>query len=182
MLSVANLVDLARADPVAELEDLTSRLPPNKCLAGIPEGISWHGAIWARPPEISAALNRPGRRGTTSRTSGFAVLGDLYSYDAENARRAPQPPLEGDRPRRLPTASCPRHSASRNRMSDPLISRAYGELVDDWIFGHMPTEWLDPNWHYQRLLTTNCHRCARARRVLRAFLFAGSRSSARQGV
>lgn len=28
----------------------------------------------------------------------------------------------------------------------PGIADSYAELVDDWIFGHMPPEWLDPNW------------------------------------
>jgi len=150
VLAVANFVDLIKADPVATLEDIASRLPAEQMLGGTLQDLLTRSDIGVTP-EVSAALSRARLARNYIAHEGGAALGDLYSYDVRkmlNALRMLRSKVT-DLAKADNIVSKWVFGIDEPREPIPLITHSYRELVDDWIFGHMPPEWLDANWRYE---------------------------------
>jgi hypothetical protein len=147
VLRIANLVDLIKDDPVASLEEAAAKLPEDKMLGPTLQGLFAHTDIPMLPDRM-AALKRAKDARNYIAHEGAMAIGELDSYnvqgmlDALRALRAKVIDLaNGDN-----IVSCWVYEIDEPREPLPPIVRDYPDLVDDWIFGHLPREWLDPDW------------------------------------
>jgi hypothetical protein len=147
VLRIANLVDVIKGDPVLSLEDAVSRLSADQMLGRTLRDLSSR-ADMGMTPDKSAKLTRARLARNYIGHKGAAALGDLYGYNVQemlDALRALQANVRdlaaGDN-----LVSEWIFQIEEPREPTPSVREAYLELVDDWIFGHMPENWLDVNW------------------------------------
>lgn len=151
VLRVANLSDLLEADPVLSLEEAASRLPADIML-GRTLGDLGSRTDMGLTQDMLAALTRARLARNYIAHEGAASLGDLYSYNVQRMLDALR--ILRDRVRELAEGdnlvSAWVYQIEEPREPAPLLVGAYSELVDDWVFGHMPAKWLDVNWRCDR--------------------------------
>ena len=147
ILRIANLADIVQADPVLSLEEALSRLPADQMLGRTLRDLSSRTDL-GMTQDKSTALTQARLARNYVAHEGAAAFGDLYSYnvqgmlDALRALRAKVRDLaQGDN-----LVSAWVFQIEKPREPIPLILHAYLDLVDDWLFGHMPANWLDVNW------------------------------------
>jgi hypothetical protein len=145
VLGIANLVDLIK-DPVTSLEEVAAKLPEDKMLGPTLQGLFSHADMGIRPDEATALTKAKEARNYIAH-EGAAAIGELSSYsvrgklDALRALRAKVIDLaNGDN-----IVSAWVYEIDEREPPPPIIDD-YTDLVDDWIFGHLPREWLDPDW------------------------------------
>jgi hypothetical protein len=151
VLTTANLTDLIKTDPVATLEHIASRLPADQMLGGTLRDLLTRTDMGVTPA-VSAGLTRARLARNYIAHEGAAALGELYGYDVQHmldALRVLRSNV-GDLAEADNIVSRWVFSIEEPREPTPSINRSYPELVDDWIFGHMPAAWLDHNWRSDR--------------------------------
>jgi hypothetical protein len=151
VLRMANLVDLLESDPVLTLEEAASRLPAGHMLGRTVRDLASRTDMGMTQDMVAALTNARLARNYIAH-EGAASLGDPHSYNVQrmlDALRALRPRVrdlaEGDN-----LVSLWVYKIGEPREPTPLLAGAYLELVDDWLFGHMPPKWLDVNWRCDR--------------------------------
>lgn len=147
VLRMASLSDLLEADPVLSLEEAACRLPADTMLGRTLRDLGSRTDM-GLTQDMLAALTQARLARNYLAHEGAASVGDLYSYDVQRMldalrelRARVRELAEGDN-----LVSAWVHQIEEPREQTPLLARAYSELVDDWVFGHMPSKWLDVNW------------------------------------
>jgi hypothetical protein len=132
---------------VLSLEEAASRLAPDQMLGRTLRDLS-SKADMGMTPDKSARLTRARLARNYIAHKGAAAVGDLYGYNVQkmlDALRALQSNVRdlaaGDN-----LVSEWIFQIEEPREQAPSVREAYLELVDDWIFGHMPENWLNVNW------------------------------------
>jgi hypothetical protein len=151
IVRIANLWAMLDADPVATLVEVASRLPPEKMLGSVLADLFTHPEMGVTQQECAALIKAKDARNWLAH-EGAATLGDLYGYDVQRM-------LDALRMLRIKVSdlvagdsivSAWEYMIEEPGEPLPAITRFYAELVDDWIFGGMPTAWLDPSWRSER--------------------------------
>jgi hypothetical protein len=145
VLGIANLVDLIK-DPVTSLEEVAAKLPKEKMLGPTLQGLLSHADMSIRPDE-AAALTKAKEARNYIAHKGAAAIGELSSYSVQRKLDA----LRALRANVIDLANGDNIVSAwvyeiDEREPAPAIVDYYTDLVDDWIFGHLPREWLDPDW------------------------------------
>jgi hypothetical protein len=153
VLKAAHFWDIIDGDPVATMADIAARMPADKLLGRTLTELNARSDIGITPQDSEALTKAKDARNWLAH-EGAASLGDLYSYDVARMLTA----LRTLRDMVTDLASgdniISTWAFAIEDPDEPLpsITRQYSELVDDWIFGHLPAKWLDPSWQpaYER--------------------------------
>lgn len=146
VLQVAKMYDLIKANPGVSLEELALSLPPKKMLGRTLKDLGSRRGFGSNEEEGPALLKARDSRNYLAH-KGATALGELRSYAVPTM-------LEALRDLRAAVADI---AGGDNIVSswifqfeeprEPLPDTSdYPHLVDRWIFGHIPSEWLDAGW------------------------------------
>lgn len=147
VLRVAKFADAIKADPVLSLEEVAAALSADKMLGPTLRELSSRADIAISPEQVAMLGQARNARNYVAHESATA-LGEIYSRDVQNMINS----LRELRSRVRQLAAGDNLVATwvfqieEPREPLPSVHRAYLELIDDWIFGHMPSNWLDVNW------------------------------------
>jgi len=147
VLHVAHLADIIRDDPVVALEQAVAQLPGEKKLydtlaeliARSDTGVS---------QERAATLHKARKARNDIAHESAGAIGDLWSYEVRSKIDA----LRNLRPKVTDLASGDAIvSAWVARIESPggdpfTLAPDYSEQAVNWVFAHVPSEWLDPAW------------------------------------
>lgn len=144
VLRAADFVQIAEADPVQSLEEVAARLPRPKMLDATLRDLSSRLGI-DMSGQQSSALTKARLARNYIAHEGAAAIGDLGSYNVpgmlgalRRLRAAVADLANGDN-----IVSAWVYQIEEPREPLPSIPADYLALVDRWVFGHVPPEWLD---------------------------------------
>lgn len=147
VLGIANLLDLTKDDPVTFLEEAAAKLPKDKVLGPTLQDLFARTDINIRPDQVAALTKAKDARNYIAHEGAMAI-DELSSYNVQRMLDA----LRTLRVMVIDLANGDNIVSAWVYMIDepreplPYIVRDYPDLVDDWIFGHLPREWLDTDW------------------------------------
>lgn len=147
VLQIANLTDIIEADPVISLERATAMLPGGKMLGGTLRDLLSRTDVGISE-EQSTTITKARLARNYIAHEGAAAIGLLWTYNVQAMLDA----LRGLRAKVIDLANGDNivsawvYDIEEPREPRPYIMADYPDLVDDWVFGHLPCEWLDPDW------------------------------------
>jgi hypothetical protein len=147
VLQAVNFVDLIKDDPVIALEEVAARLPGDKWLGPTLLDLFSHTAITITDEERTALTKaKDARNYLAHEAAGNVGNTDPYSVRAKidalrRLHHAVTDLANGDN-----IVSAWVYQIEEPREPMPSIIDIYPDLVDGWVFGHLPREWLDPGW------------------------------------
>jgi hypothetical protein len=147
VLKAAHFVDIITDDPAVTLAEIAGRMPADKMLGPTLGDLFAHAGIRVKPQQAEALTKAKTARNWLAH-KGAAELGDLHSYNVpkmltalRTLRNMVADLAAGDN-----IASAWVYTIEEPGEPLPPITRQYSERVDDWVFGHLPANWLDPSW------------------------------------
>lgn len=146
VLKVAYAEEALKADPVILLEELSAKIPPDKMLGKTLKGLA------TVPPGMrdheSDALEKARAARNDIAHEGAGAIGELWSYGGIHMLAA----LRKLHAQVMDLANGDYVvSAWVRQIEDRREARfsskeKHLEWVEYWVFGHIPQEWLDPDW------------------------------------
>ena len=148
VLRAFNFSDVVREDPVITLEQVAALVPGDKMLGKTLQDLfARHDTGW-RQEQIALLIKAREARNYVAHEAAGAI-GELYHHNVQHMLDA----------LRLLHAKVIDLAKGDNVVSAwayymeeltseplPSISVDYLDRIESWVFGHVPREWLDPNW------------------------------------
>lgn len=146
VLRIANFVDIAQNDPVATVEQIAALLPDDKMLGKTLRELFALTDMNAREEQVTLLEEARKARNYIAH-EGAGAIGDLSSYSVQHKidalRKLFAKVLDLARGDNIVSTWVFQIEEPRGPLPP---SSDYPDVVTNWVFGHIPHEWLNSDW------------------------------------